>query len=509
MSIRKIQSALISVYCKDRLAPIVKRLNELGIIIYSTGGTEKFIRQLGVEVVPVEKMTDYPAVFDGRVKTLHPKVFGGILYRRQHETDVATAEKYGIPPIDLVIVDLYPFEKAVGSGDAEEAVIEKIDIGGVALVRAAAKNFNDVMVVCSKDDYSDLISILDEKNGGTSLEDRKLFAAKAFDRSSHYDATIFNYLNGDQKVSTFKVSASPGRKLRYGENPHQKGYFFGNLSKYFDQVHGKAVSYNNLADVEAAVQLMGEFGDKKTVFGILKHNNACGIAVGNSVGDAYQRAVETDTASAFGGVFVTNKQVDLPAARQMNKLFFEILIASSFSGQALTVLKEKKNRILLVQKKAWDQQTSYKSLLNGVLVQDYDRKTENSKDLEAKTQREPTAGEERDLLFAVKICKHLKSNAIVLARKDQMLANGAGQTSRVSALQQAIAKAEKAGIDLRGAVMASDAFFPFPDCVEAAHRAGITAIIQPGGSVKDQLSIDYCNTYGLAMVFTGIRHFRH
>ncbi len=507
MSTRKIQSALISVFHKDNLEPIVRKLNELGVTIYSTGGTEKFIKDLGVDVVAVESVTDYPSIFGGRVKTLHPKIFGGILHRRENASDMAEVSEYDIPAIDLVIVDLYPFEETVASGASEADVVEKIDIGGIALIRGAAKNFNDVLIVSSRKYYADLQLILDDKGGETTLSDRKLFAARAFETSSHYDSAIFNYINSDHALDVFKLSSSPARTLRYGENPHQNGYFYGDLSEYFDQIHGKEISYNNLVDIEAAVQLIAEFDE--TAFAILKHNNACGVAIGKSVSEAYHLAFAADSVSAFGGILVTNKEVDAEAAEEMHDLFFEILIAPSYSESSLEILKQKKNRILLIQKKAWRENTQYKSLLGGTIVQDYDLKSENDTDLEIKTKKVPTKEEVEDLVFAAKVCKQSKSNTIVLARNKQMLASGVGQTSRVDALKQAIEKAGNFGLDLRGAVMASDAFFPFPDCVEIAGKAGITAVVQPGGSVKDQLSIDYCNEHKLAMVFTGTRHFKH
>lgn len=507
MSTKKIQSALISVFHKDGLEPIVRKLNEQGVKIYSTGGTEKFIKELGIDVIPVESLTDYPSIFGGRVKTLHPKIFGGILHRRDNESDLVEADNFEIPPIDLVIVDLYPFEATVASGASEEDIIEKIDIGGIALIRAGAKNYKDVVMISSREYYEDLQHILDSQNGETSEEERKLFAAKAFATSSHYDSAIFNWMNSAGEVPAFRVSSAPGRVLRYGENPHQKGYFYGDLTEYFDQIHGKEISYNNLVDIEAGVQLIAEF--EETAFGILKHNNACGIATGSSVTEAYQRAFEADTVSAFGGILVTNAEVDKSAADEINSLFFEILIAPSFSEAALEILKTKKNRILLVQKKPWHQTTQYKSLLNGTIVQDYDLKSEAASDLEVKTKKAPTADEVEDLIFAAKVCKQSKSNTIVLAKNGQLLASGVGQTSRVDALNQAIEKAGKFGFDLQGAVMASDAFFPFPDCVEIANKAGITAVIQPGGSIKDQDSIDYCDANDLAMVMTGVRHFKH
>lgn len=508
MSTKKIKSALISVFHKEGLEPIVKKLDELGVTIYSTGGTEKFIKELGISVVPVESLTDYPSIFGGRVKTLHPKVFGGILHRRDHKPDLSEAANYDILPIDLVIVDLYPFEQTVASGATEAEIIEKIDIGGIALIRAGAKNYQDVLMVSTREYYQELQAILDNQRGETTEAERKLFATRAFATSSHYDSAIFNWMNAAKEVGELRINASPATALRYGENPHQKGHFYGDLSAYFNQVHGKEISYNNLVDIEAAVQLIAEFGNE-TAFGILKHNNACGIALGSTVKEAYQRAFVADTISAFGGVLVTNKEVDKAAAEEMQSLFFEILIAPSFTAEALEVLKTKKNRILLVQKKPWHQTTQYKSLLNGTIVQDYDLQTETKSQLEQKTKKAPSADEVEDLIFAAKVCKQSKSNTIVLAKDGQLLASGVGQTSRVDALNQAIEKAGKFGFDLNGAVMASDAFFPFPDCVEIAHRAGITAVIQPGGSIKDRDSIDYCNENGLAMVMTGVRHFKH
>lgn len=508
MSEVKIKSALISVFYKDGLGPIVEKLNELGVKLYSTGGTQTFIEEMGIAVTPVEDVTEYPSIFGGRVKTLHPKVFGGILHRRDHEGDLKEKQQFDIPAIDLVIVDLYPFEETVASGASEEDIIEKIDIGGIALIRGAAKNFNDVVIVSSRDYYADLLQILNDKDGVTSLADRKLFATRAFDTSSHYDSAIFTYMNGDASVPSFKVSASNGKVLRYGENPHQQGVFYQESAPYFDQIHGKEISYNNLVDIEAAIQLIAEFGDD-TAFAILKHNNACGVATGSSVKDAYSRAFAADTVSAFGGVLITNKELSKEAAEEMNSLFFEILIAPSFAPEALEVLEQKKNRILLIQKKGWDRKKIHKSMLNGTLVQDYDHITDSADMLKVMTKTAPSASEVDSLLFASKVCKQSKSNTIILAKDGQMLSSGVGQTSRVDALEQAIEKAKKFGFDLNGAVMASDAFFPFPDCVEIAHKAGITSVIQPGGSVKDQLSIDYCDANGLSMVFTGVRHFKH
>lgn len=508
MLTKKIRSALISVFHKDGLEHIIYKLSELGVIIYSTGGTEKFIKDQGVEVVPVEDLTAYPSIFGGRVKTLHPKIFGGILQRSDNEIDQQEAADYEIPTIDLVIVDLYPFEETVTGGASQEEIIEKIDIGGIALIRGAAKNFNDVLIVSSRDYYKDLQEILDSKNGETTLQERNLFATRAFATSSYYDSAIFNWMNKDHKVGAMSVNASPAWMLRYGENPHQKGYFYGNFQEYFEQIHGKEISYNNLVDIEAAIQLIAEFKDE-TVFGIIKHNNACGIALGQSVKEAYQKAFAADTVSAFGGIMVTNREVDEETAEEMSSLYFEILIAPAFAKSALEILEKKKNRILLIQKKSWHQTKQYKSLLNGVIAQDYDLKTEEATDLETKTKKQPTVDEVNDLLFAAKVCKQSKSNTIVLAKDGQLLASGVGQTSRVDALNQAIEKARNFGFSLHGAVMASDAFFPFPDCVEIAHKAGVTAVVQPGGSIKDQDSIDYCNENGLAMVMTGIRHFKH
>ena len=508
MSKVKIKSALVSVFNKDGLEPIIKKLSDLGVELYSTGGTQSFIEDLGAEVTAVENVTDYPAIFGGRVKTLHPKIFGGILYRRGLDSDEKEKGTHEIPAIDLVIVDLYPFEETVASGASEADIIEKIDIGGIALIRAAAKNFKDVLIVSSRKYYGDLLELLEKGGGETEIADRKLFSARAFDTSSNYDSAIFNYMNEDKQVPSIKISASDGKVLRYGENPHQKGIFYPNDKPYFNQIHGKEISYNNLVDIEAAIQLISEFKGE-TAFGILKHNNACGISKGSNVADAYKKAFAADTTSAFGGVLISNKEIDKEAASVMNDLFFEILMAPSFSPEALEVLKTKKNRILLQLNREWEGKTVFKSMLNGVLAQDYDSKTDAKDDLKTVTKKAPTNTEVEDLIFASKVCKHSKSNTIVLVKDQQMVASGVGQTSRVDALEHAIHKARNFGFDLNGAVMASDAFFPFPDCVEIAHKAGITAVIQPGGSVKDQLSIDYCDDNGLAMVFTGTRHFKH
>ncbi|MGJ3233426.1 bifunctional phosphoribosylaminoimidazolecarboxamide formyltransferase/IMP cyclohydrolase [Marivirga sp.] len=508
MSVKKIQSALISVFHKDNLEPIVQILKDKGVKIYSTGGTQKFIEEQGAEVIAVEDLTSYPSILGGRVKTLHPKVFGGILGRRELESDKAQLQEYDIPEIDLVIVDLYPFEQTVASGASEQDIIEKIDIGGISLIRAAAKNFKDVVIVASQNQYADLEKVLQEKDGSTDLKDRKSFAAHAFNVSSHYDTAIFNYFNQEEAIKGFKNSISENKTLRYGENPHQEGVFFGDLEELFDQLNGKELSYNNLVDVDAAVSLIEEF-EGETAFAILKHTNACGMALGNSVKEAYQKAFAADTLSAFGGVLITNQTVDKEAAEEMHSLFFEILIAPDFSAEALEVLKGKKNRILLKKKTKLSTKKQFKSLLNGVIEQDRDLHTDSKSDLKVVTKEAPTAVEEQALLFASKVCKHTKSNTIVLANNGQLLASGVGQTSRVDALKQAIEKAKVFGFDLKGAVMASDAFFPFPDCVEIADQAGITAVIQPGGSIKDQDSIDYCDAHGMRMVTTGIRHFKH
>lgn len=506
-NLKSAKSALISVFNKEGLEPIVKKLNELGITIYSTGGTEKFIRDLGITVVPVEDITSYPSILGGRVKTLHPKVFGGILNRSENEGDVAELQEYEIPQIDLVIVDLYPFEKTVASGASDEDIIEKIDIGGISLIRAAAKNFKDVLCVSSVEDYSDFLNIISAGNGATSLNDRKRFAAKAFNISSNYDTAIFNYFNTEETV--FKQSYSTGSELRYGENPHQKGYFFGELDSMFDKLHGKELSYNNLLDIDAAVNLMNEFKNEAPTFAILKHNNACGLAQRETILQAYRDALAGDPVSAFGGILISNSEIDKETAEEIHKLFCEVVIAPSYSEEALNTLKGKKNRVILVQKETALPKTQVRTCLNGLLVQDKDLKTDSREDLSFVTNNKPNDRELKDLLFASKICKHTKSNTIVLVKDSQLLASGTGQTSRVDALRQSIDKARSFDFDLQGAAMASDAFFPFPDCVEIADHAGITTVIQPGGSIKDQLSVDYCNDHDLAMVMTGTRHFKH
>ena len=506
---KTISSALISVFSKNGLEPIVKKLKDQGVTIYSTGGTQKFINDLGIEVVAVEAVTDYPSILGGRVKTLHPKVFGGILNRQDNDSDFREMESFNIPQIDLVIVDLYPFEKTVASGASHQDIIEKIDIGGISLIRAAAKNFKDVMCVASVDDYSEFLELLSENNGAITYEDRQRFAAKSFNVSSHYDSAIFNYFNRDSASTTLKLSETNGTVLRYGENPHQKGYFFGDFEAMFEKLHGKALSYNNLLDIDAAVNLMNEFIGEAPTFAVLKHNNACGIAQRSNLHQAYVDALAGDPVSAFGGVLISNSEIDISTAEEIHKLFCEVVIAPSFSPEALTVLKGKKNRILMVQKLTELPASSVRSCLNGYLVQDKDGITDSAEFLETVTELGPTANEVEDLLFASKLCKHTKSNTIVLAKGKQLCASGTGQTSRVDALNQAIHKAKSFGFKLEGSVMASDAFFPFPDCVEIAEKAGITAVIQPGGSIKDQLSIDYCNENKVAMVFTKTRHFKH
>ncbi|MEX2593989.1 MAG: bifunctional phosphoribosylaminoimidazolecarboxamide formyltransferase/IMP cyclohydrolase [Anditalea sp.] len=508
MAVKKIKSALISVFYKNNLESIIALLKAQGVKIYSTGGTQKFIEEQGAEVTAVEDLTGYPSIFGGRVKTLHPKVFGGILYRRNMDSDVDQSAEFDIPAIDLVIVDLYPFEETVASGASEADIIEKIDIGGISLIRAAAKNFKDVTIIASRDQYAELEERLVQNNGGTSLEDRRYFAAQAFQVSSHYDTQIFNYFNQMEAIPALKVSETSAKALRYGENPHQNAHFYGKLEDLFDQLNGKELSYNNLVDVDAAVSLIAEFeGD--TAFAILKHTNACGVATGSSVKEAYQKSFAADTLSAFGGILITNQTVDLAAAEEMKGLFFEVLIAPDFDEDALELLKSKKNRILLRQKNKVEGTRQIKTLLNGVIEQDKDLQTEGIEDFKVVTKVAPNEEEIEALAFAGKICKHTKSNTIVLSNKDQLFASGVGQTSRVDALKQAIEKAKSFGFDLKGAVMASDAFFPFPDCVEIASHEGISAVVQPGGSIKDQQSIDCCDAHGMSMVLTGVRHFKH
>jgi phosphoribosylaminoimidazolecarboxamide formyltransferase/IMP cyclohydrolase len=508
---KKIKSALISVYHKDNLEAIAHALHKLKITIYSTGGTRDFIEELKIPVIPVEQLTDYPSILGGRVKTLHPKIFGGILGRRENTSDLMQLEEYNIPAIDLVIVDLYPFSETVEAEAPEEEIIEKIDIGGISLIRAAAKNFKDVMVIPSRNNYDFLLKLLKDGEGFTSLEDRKKQAMNAFKICLNYDMSICAYFLAESDLldsmlgETFE--SDPHRTLRYGENPHQTATFFGDLDEVFEQLHGKELSYNNLLDIDAAFSLISDF-DEHT-FAIIKHNNACGIASRNNSVEAWSAALAADPVSAFGGIIVTNKEISAEVAGEMNKLFFEILIAPGYAEDALAILKGKKNRILLKMKDHKFSSMQTRSLLNGTLEQEKDLKTETAADLETVTDVSPTENEIEDMIFANKIVKHSKSNAIVLAKDRQLLASGIGQTSRVDALKQAIEKAGRFGFNLDGAVMASDAFFPFPDCVEIAHKAGITAVIQPGGSVRDKESIEYCNKNGLSMVLTGTRHFKH
>jgi phosphoribosylaminoimidazolecarboxamide formyltransferase/IMP cyclohydrolase len=492
---KKIKNALISVFYKDHLEPVIRRLNELGVGLYSTGGTQAFIEQLGIPVTPVEELTSYPSILGGRVKTLHPKIFGGILGRRELDADVAQLEEFEIPEIDLVIVDLYPFEQTVASGAAEQDIIEKIDIGGISLIRAGAKNFQDVLIIASRNEYPELLGLLNTKGGSTDIE---------------YDTAIFNWFNTDGSQLSFRHAEDGGRSLRYGENPHQQAKFYGDLTAMFDQLSGKELSYNNLLDVDAAVNLIADFNDSgEAAFAVLKHNNACGVASRKTVLEAWNDALAGDPVSAFGGILVCNKTIDAAAAAAITKIFFEVVIAPAYDEEALTILRQKQNRIILVQKPVNLPEKQFRSLLNGVITQDKDLRSEVPADMKPVTDAVPTAAEFDDLVFANKLVKHTKSNTIVLAKNRQLLASGTGQTSRVDALKQAIAKAQQSGFSLEGAVMASDAFFPFPDCVEIAHNAGIRAVVQPGGSIKDKDSIDYCNKNAMAMVFTGTRHFKH
>ena len=505
---QKIQTALISVYHKDGLEEILQELNNLRIKFISTGGTREFIESLGYECEGVEEVSGYPSILGGRVKTLHPKIFGGILYRRENEADKKQVKAYDIPSIDLVIVDLYPFEQTVAAGGSEEEIIEKIDIGGISLIRGAAKNHKNVLIVSSREQYKPLYDLLKEKQGETDEEDRRWFAKEAFKVSSGYDSAIFRYFD-ENANSALRVSHDEGKQLRYGENPHQKGIFYGDFNKIFDQIHGKEISYNNLLDIDAAISLIADFDE--TALAILKHNNACGMACRPTVKEAWEAALAADPVSAFGGIVVTNRTVDKAAAEAINSIFFEVIIAPSYDKEALDILSQKKNRIILVLKSADKalQPKQYRSVLNGMLVQDRNVSIQHATDLQVVTDKAPTASETEDLLFANILVKHTKSNAIVLAKNKQLIASGTGQTSRVDALNQAIEKAGIFKFDLQGAVMASDAFFPFADCVEIAHEAGITAVIQPGGSIRDADSVDYCNQNGVSMVTTGVRHFKH
>ncbi len=509
MATKKIKSALISVYDKGGLDNIIASLKKSKIKIYSTGGTYRHLEEHGLKPKKVEDLTSYPSILDGRVKTLHPKIFGGILARREEE-HLSQLTNYEIPEIDLVVVDLYPFEETVKSTDDEAQIIEKIDIGGIALIRAAAKNFNDVVIIPSKNQYKDLERILGEQDASTSIDERKRLAAESFAISSHYDTAIFSYFNKDMALEErFKHSHMSGSPLRYGENPHQEAKFYGDLDEVFTKLSGKELSFNNLVDVDAAVQLMAEFEHDDPTFAVLKHTNACGLATRSNVYDAWVAALAGDPVSAFGGILISNAKIDLKTAEEINKLFYEVLIAPDFDEDAKALLTQKKKRVLLKIDQFFRQDKAYKSLLNGVIQQDMDVKVEASEELKIATTEAPSVDQISDLLFANKLVKHLKSNTIVLAKDKQLLGMGCGQTSRVDACNQAIAKAEKFGFDIAGAAMASDAFFPFPDCVELGHKAGVAAIIQPGGSIKDQLSIDYCNANNLPMVFTGIRHFKH
>lgn len=505
MGQKRIKTALISVFYKDGLDLLVKKLDKLGVSILSTGGTQKYIEDLGINVTAVEDVTSYPSIFDGRVKTLHPKVFGGILYRRELEKHEEERKDYEIPAIDLVIVDLYPFEETVASEASEQEIIEKIDIGGISLIRAAAKNYKDVLIVSSRNQYPLLLDLLEQNNGEATLEQRRIFAKQAFNISSHYDTHIYKYF-GENEMA-FKESIFKATELRYGENPHQQGFFFGDFNEVFDKLNGKEISYNNLLDVDAAVCLINEFDE--TTFAILKHNNACGIASRESLFQAWNDALACDPVSAFGGVLITNKEVNEETALEINKLFFEIIIAPSFSEGAFNVLSQNKKRIILKQKINKFSQKTYRSILNGVLVQDRDTKFTERNEHTIATEAKPTDKEYEDLQFANKVVKHTKSNAIVLVKDKQLCASGVGQTSRVDALKQAIVKAKAFNLSLNGAVMASDAFFPFSDSVEIAGAEGVKAVIQPGGSIRDKDSVEFCNSNGMAMVFTGTRHFKH
>ena len=505
---KRIQSALISVFHKDGLEPIARELDRLGVHLYSTGGTQSFIEGLGIPVTPVEELTTYPSILGGRVKTLHPKVFGGILGRRDLDSDVAQLEEYHIPPIDLVIVDLYPFEATVAAGGSEEEIIEKIDIGGISLIRAGAKNHKDVAIIAAQQHYAQLLTLLKEQDGSTTLAQRRTFAAAAFAVSSHYDGAIYNWFTGGE--GELRLSAGPATVLRYGENPHQRGAFHGDLAGLFEQLNGKELSYNNLLDLDAAVELIDDLDSVGGVpFAILKHNNACGAAVRPTVKEAWDAALQADPVSAFGGVLITTARIDKATAEAIDAIFFEIIAAPGYDADALEVLKRKKNRMILVRKPATRPRTKVRTALNGLLTEDADHVTASASTMRTATTKAPSEAEVKDMVFASILVKHTKSNAIVLAKGNQLLASGTGQTSRVDALEQAIAKARKFNFELDGAVMASDAFFPFPDCVEIAHKAGITAVVHPGGSIRDQDSIDYCNAHGMAMCITGTRHFKH
>lgn len=503
---KRIKRALVSVYHKDGLDEILRKLHRDGVSFVSTGGTQKFIEELGIPCDAVEDLTGYPSILGGRVKTLHPKVFGGILARRENEKDLDQLKDFEIPEIDLVIVDLYPFEETVASGAEETAIIEKIDIGGISLIRAAAKNYKDVIIVASKAQYYPLFEMLEKQGAESTLEERRWFAKEAFAVSSGYDSAIFNYFDG-REGTHFRASVDAPMHLRYGENPHQAAKFYGKFENMFEQLHGKEISYNNLLDIDAAVNLIDEFDE--LTFAILKHNNACGIASRGNVLEAWKDALAGDPVSAFGGILITNTKVTKEVAEEINKIFFEVIIAPSYDEEALAILEQKKNRIILVRKECKTCPMQFRSLLNGVLMQQKDLSTQSEVDMELMTTKKPTAPEIEDLIFANKIVKHSKSNAITLAKNKQLCASGIGQTSRVDSLKQAIEKAKSFNFDLNGAVMASDAFFPFGDCVEIADNAGITAVIQPGGSINDKLSVEYCDEHNIAMVKTGVRHFKH
>lgn len=503
---KRIKSALISVYHKDGLDTILQKLHQEGVSFISTGGTQKFIESLGIPCKAVEDLTGYPSILGGRVKTLHPKIFGGILGRRSEESDLLQMAQYEIPEIDLVIVDLYPFQETVASGASDADIIEKIDIGGISLIRAAAKNMKDVVIIASKDQYKPFADLIEENGANTTLEDRKWFAKEAFAVSSLYDSAIFNYFDGEEGGS-FRKAVNDSKHLRYGENPHQRATFFGKFDEMFEQLQGKEISYNNLLDIDAAITLISEFED--TTFAILKHNNACGIASDPILVEAWRKALAGDPVSAFGGILVTNAVIDKETAEEANKIFFEVIIAPDYDVEALEILSQKKNRIILIQKEIKLQNKQFRSLLNGVLTQERDAKIETPEELKPVTSHKPTDSEIEDLLFANKLVKNSKSNSIVLAKNKQLYASGVGQTSRVDALKQAIEKAKSFGFDLNGAVMASDAFFPFPDCVEIAHKEGVNAVIQPGGSINDSKSISYCEENNMVMVTTGFRHFKH
>jgi len=504
--LKKIKTALVSVFYKDGLVDVMERLQQLGVEVYSTGGTFNFIKENGFDVKSIESLTGYPSILGGRVKTLHPKIFGGILARREKKDDVKQLEEYEIPSFDLVIVDLYPFEETLNlTGDTDE-IIEKIDIGGITLIRAAAKNYKDVLVVSGSTMYNELIKLLDEKKGNTDFDDRRYFAAMAFNISSHYDTSIFNWINPGS-IRAFKQSVTDATVLRYGENPHQEGVFFGKPGEVYEQLHGKAISYNNLLDLDAAINLINDF--EETTFAVIKHNNACGLASRNTLKQAWTDALAGDPVSAFGGVLAANRTIDRETAEEINKIFFEIILAPSYDDDALEILKTKKNRIILILKSFRFPEHQFRSVLNGVLYQEKDMVTETAGDLKTVTRMTPSPEQVEDLLFANKTVKHTKSNTIVLAINKQLIGSGTGQTSRVDALKQAIEKARNFNLPLEGAVMASDAFFPFADSVEIANNAGIKAVIQPGGSIRDKDSIDYCNEHNIPMVFTGIRHFKH